>query len=220
MIHHIEKPRAKVAILIDGENLGAKFAGQLVTQAEKIGSLMIKRVYGNVTVLNGWNDVPGFRVVHSGTGKNAADILLAIEAVDLSYSDQIGTFVLASSDGDFGHLALRLREAGFDVIGMGEVKAGERFRKACTAFHELKQPACESNRPAPEHLDTQIHKVIDGGEGRRNLQIARLGQTMYRQHDVRISSLPEKNWRAYLTSKPDLYRCDDRGKNARVHLRD
>lgn len=212
-------PKKSVALLIDGENLSATFAGQLISRSCQQGPLVVKRVYGNAHVLNGWNDAPGFRIIHSGTGKNAADILLAIEAIDLSYSGQIGTFVLASSDSDFCHVAHRLREAGFTVIGIGEDKTVERFRKACTTFHELKQPACEAPPPAPSDLDKKIRKVIEGGTGQRSLRITSLGQTMYRQHDVRIGSLPQKNWREYLTSKPDLYHCDVKGKNARVHLR-
>lgn len=213
-----ESFQSGVALLVDGENLSSKFAGRLISQSLKYGSLTIKRIYGDASLLNGWNDAPCFRVVHSGTGKNAADILLAIEAIDLSYSRRIGTFVLASSDGDFSHIAHRLREAGFRVIGVGEAKAGERFRKACTHFHEVKLPTAEATRLGLSELDAQIYDVIICGTGQRNIPIASLSALMHRRFEVRISSRPEKTWRRYLTSKPDLYRCDDKGPNARVHL--
>lgn len=205
-----------VALLIDGENLGASFAGQIIAQAGRHGTLIVKRVYGNTAQINRWCEAPGFRVIHSGTGKNAADILLAIEAVDLAHSRQVSTFVLASSDGDFRHLAHRLREAGHNVVGVGDTKAPETFRQACSKFHELKGPRAEGREPGK--FDAQIHTVIKGNSERRKLPVASLNGLMRKQYDIKISELPEKTWRKYLESKPDLYRCDAKGPDAHVEL--
>jgi len=81
--------------------------------------------------------------VHAGCGKNATDVLLAIEAVALSHSGMAEVFAIATSDHDFSHLALHLRERGFDVIGIGEEKAPETWRRACTRFHEIGEKAAE-----------------------------------------------------------------------------
>ena len=67
-------------------------------------------------------------------GKNAADIALAIDAVDLTYRERLDGFLLVSSDSDFTRLAQRLREGGFAVFGFGESKAPRAFRSACHRF--------------------------------------------------------------------------------------
>lgn len=200
-----------VALLIDGENLSSSFAGKLIVQASRHGPLVVKRVYGNATLINGWCEAPGFRVVHSGSGKNAADILLAIEAVDLAHSGQVNTFALASSDGDFCHLAHRLRESGLNVVGLGDLRAPEKFRKACNKFHEL-------NHPNLDTLDDQIHTVIKANSETRSFPIAGLNGPMRNKYNTNISKHPKKTWRKYLESKPDLYRCDEKGPGANVEL--
>ena len=73
-------------------------------------------------------------------GKNAADLALAIDAIDLFHTGGIEGFCLVSSDSDFSHLALRLREHGVMVIGYGERKAPASFRRACDRFIELVPP--------------------------------------------------------------------------------
>ena len=70
-------------------------------------------------------------------GKNAADIALAIDAVDLSYRARLDGFLLVSSDSDFTRLAQRLREGGFAVYGFGESKTPRAFRSACYQFAVL-----------------------------------------------------------------------------------
>lgn len=82
--------------------------------------------------------MPDYRLVHSGSAKNAADILIAPDAVDLRLSGKIDTFLIASSDGDFTHLATRLREYETKAVGIGQVKAPAVYRAACSAFLEMK----------------------------------------------------------------------------------
>lgn len=129
--------RPNVALLIDGENISAAFAGKIIVRAGREGTLVIRRVYGNATRIPAWDDAPGIRLVHTGTGKNAADIALTLEAAELSFDAQIDTFVIVSSDGDFTPLATRLRERGFRVVGLGEEKAPDGFRKTCSEWETL-----------------------------------------------------------------------------------
>lgn len=202
--------------MIDGENVSVSYANEMLRKASCHGPLTIKRVFGNTGRINGWCEQPGFRIMHSGSGKNAADILLAIEAVDLAHSDLVDTFILVSSDGDFQHLAHRLRESGFRVIGLGLDKAPETFRKACSEFHELR--GVQSTKPALDELDAQIHAVIRNASGRQSLPITSLNALMRNKHNIKISDRPEKTWRRYLESKPGLYHCGNKGQDAQVKL--
>ena len=68
------------------------------------------------------------------TGKNASDITLVIDAMDLLHSGRFDRFCLVSSDSDFTRLAARIREHGIDVFGFGEQKTPESFRQACRRF--------------------------------------------------------------------------------------
>jgi hypothetical protein len=179
-----------------------------------LGHITIKRVYGDAARLNRWGSAPGFRLVHSGSGKNSADILLAIEAVNLAHVSNIDAFAIATSDQDFSHLAHHLRERNFKVIGLGEMKAPEAFRKACTEFFELAAKPV----PAPkklDDLDKKIHKLIGKAP---KMHIATSGRMMNKNYGVKISEHPMKKWPTYLAAKPDLYDCDPKGPEACVRL--
>ena len=212
-----KEPSAQVAVLIDGDNLSPAFAGTILHHAARFGGLRIKRVYGNATRLGGWLDAQGVRVIHAGQGKNAADILVALDAVDLLHQGQIDHFILASSDSDFSHIAHRLREGGAIVTGIGCAKAPESFRQACTSFHEIGTPPCRPDIQMSE-LDRQIYHVITKENGRQSVLLNSLNAQMRRHFDVKISQRPEKTWGRYLKSKPELYRCEGGGQDVRVVL--
>ena len=156
----------------------------------------------------------GFRPILAGAGKNAADCLMCIDAVELALSGEFNAFALASSDGDFTHLAHRLRERGKVVLGLGEAKAPKIFRKACTAFVELAgvdRPTAAIPSPACSPLDVEIRSMIAthsrNGAGMRLVELA---PKMHSAHGVRISQQPERTWRAYLAARPAMYDLDPR----------
>lgn len=205
-----------VALLIDGENIPNQFAGKIITLSAKRGPLVVKRVYGNVTLIHGWEKAPGIRSIHTGTSKNSADMLLSIQAVELAHSSPVATFVIASSDGDFAHLAHHLVERGHTVVGIGEQKAPEAFRKACTHF-EIVTPAppCAMAKMSP--LDQKIVALIRANGG--GMRMSDLNAPMRNSHNFKISDHPrEKTWRAYLLSRKDVYDCDPKGPEALVRL--
>ncbi len=205
-----------VALLIDGENISVAFAGQILVRASKTAHPSVKRVYGNAAQITGWDAAPGFRLMHSGSIKNGADILLSIDAVHLSHTEQIDTFAIATSDQDFSHLAHHLRERGFQVVGIGEEKAPLAFRKACSTFHELSEKT--ENLPKNlDKLDRQIHQLIFKAP-KREMQISLLNSHMKKEFEVKISEHPLKNWRKYLESKSHLYQCDPKSPVAKVRL--
>jgi uncharacterized LabA/DUF88 family protein len=102
----------------------------------------VRRIYGDFSSARskGWADVLSRRAIIPQqqfaytTGKNASDITLVIDAMDLLHSGRFDGFCLVSSDSDFTRLAARIREQGIDVFGLGEQKTPEGFRQACRRF--------------------------------------------------------------------------------------
>lgn len=210
-----------VAVLVDGENIGSRHAAAIRHIAAGRGAADILRVYGDVAQLSGWQETPGFRVIHSGPGRNSADMLLCVDAMELAFSGRIGTILLVSSDADFTHVAWRLRDRGLRVVGVGEAKAPEGFRAACTAFETLDAPRETGDPACPvTSLDRQIRTVIAGNSTNgQGVPVAFLSQIMHQRHGVRIRSRPERTWRAYLMARQALYDLDPRSPEARVRFR-
>jgi hypothetical protein len=210
---------------VDGENIHADHADAIRRIAMENGCPDVLRVYGNATLLPGWQLAWGFRLIHSGTGKNAADVLLAIDAVELVLQHTFSTVLIATSDGDFTHLALRLREWGLHVIGAGEAKAPPTFRGACTSFIQLgveNKTVVEKvdDRIAISALDRTIRDVIAAHSRKgQGMRIAALSSVMRTQHQFQIGTCGEGNWRAYLLARPLLYELDPRGPDAKVRFK-
>ncbi len=132
----------RFAVLIDADNAQAAFIEALLAEVARYGEATTRRIYGDFTSnqLGQWKKViqphaikPVQQFAYT-TGKNATDGALIIDAMDMLYTGRYDGFCLVSSDSDFTGLALRLREAGLMVIGFGERRTPEAFRKACHRF--------------------------------------------------------------------------------------
>ena len=132
----------RLAVLIDGDNTTPLIIEALLAEIAKYGSATVKRAYGDWTTpnLKGWKEAINTHAIQPmqqfayTTGKNATDIALIIDAMDLLYTGNLDGFCLVSSDSDFTRLAARIREQGIDVYGFGERKTPESFRQACRRF--------------------------------------------------------------------------------------
>ena len=132
----------KLAILIDGDNIPAKYVNEMLQETTKYGTPTIKRIYGDWTNprLTKWkgilldNAITPVQQYAYTIGKNATDSAMIIDAMDILYSGKVNGFCLVSSDSDFTRLATRLREAGMTVIGIGEKKTPNPFIVACDRF--------------------------------------------------------------------------------------
>lgn len=151
------EPRTpRLAVLIDADNASPRIAAGLFEEIAKIGEASVRRIYGDFsgTRLKGWADVLATHAImpHQNfaytTGKNASDIALVIDAMDLLHSGRFDGFCLVSSDSDFTRLAARIREQGVDVYGFGEQKTPESFRQACRRFVYTENLLPEA--PAPD----------------------------------------------------------------------
>ncbi|WP_281825624.1 NYN domain-containing protein [Jannaschia rubra] len=211
-----------VALFVDGDNLSPDHASRIAAFAARQGSADIRRVYGDVTRLGGWRDAPGFRTIQAGCGKNAADVLLCIDAMEVALTGRAATVIVASSDGDFVHLAQRLREGGIHVVGMGTPQAPAAFRDACHRFEVLALEGVAAPARFPvTPLDRDIRAMIGANSIKgRGMPVAALGAQMHKKHGVLLDKLPGGNWRAYLSARPALYDLDPRGPDARVRFRE
>lgn len=132
----------KLAVLIDGDNIPSAYVKEMMEEIAKYGNPTIKRIYGDWTKpnLSKWkkllleNAITPIQQYGYTTGKNATDSAMIIDAMDILYSEKVNGFCLVSSDSDFTRLATRLREAGMNVIGIGEKKTPEPFIVACDRF--------------------------------------------------------------------------------------
>jgi uncharacterized LabA/DUF88 family protein len=137
-----ESRTRRLAILIDADNTSPRIAAGLFEEVAKFGEASVRRIYGDFSGqrLKSWADIlqkyaiDPYQQFAYTTGKNASDIALVIDAMDLLHSGRLDGFCLVSSDSDFTRLASRLREQGADVFGFGEQKTPESFRQACRKF--------------------------------------------------------------------------------------
>lgn len=141
----------RLAVLIDADNAPRGTLAGIMQEVAIYGTPTIKRIYGDWTgpYIAGWknslleNAVTPIQQYSYTTGKNSTDSAMIIDAMDILYTERVDGFVLVSSDSDFTRLAIRLREAGMTVFGIGEKKTPEPFRVACDKFiyiENIKQP--------------------------------------------------------------------------------
>ncbi len=193
----------RYAVLIDADNVAAKYTKNILDELSNYGIATYKRVYGDWTRPNlaGWknmaldNAITPVQQYSYTTGKNATDSAMIIDAMDILYSNNVDGFCIVSSDSDFTRLAIRLRESGKHVIGMGEKKTPKPFSTACNAFKYLEVLAEEEVQPNEvdkvemKTLESAIIRIIaENANLQEEINIGELGsrlQGRYPDFDVR-----------------------------------
>jgi hypothetical protein len=157
----------RFAVLIDADNTSPQIAAGLFEEVAKFGEASVRRIYGDFSNqrLKSWTGIlqkyaiDPYQQFAYTTGKNASDIALVIDAMDLLHSGRFDGFCLVSSDSDFTRLASRLREQGADVYGFGAQKTPESFRQACRRFiyteNLLPQTPVSNSSAAPKSKSLQ-----------------------------------------------------------------
>ena len=156
------------ALLIDADNISAKYIKPILTELSKYGVITYKRIYGDWTSTqhSSWKDellknsITPIQQFSYTQGKNATDSAMIIDAMDILYTNDVDGFCIVSSDSDFTRLVSRLRESGKMVIGMGENKTPEPFRKACDKFTILENLLIEQElgQSKPEDVHDKLSK--------------------------------------------------------------
>ena len=160
----------KLAVLIDAENISTKYIDVILSEANNLGDVIYKRIYGNwttpqmaswrTTILN--NAIQPIQQYSNTTGKNSTDSALIIDTMDLLYQSNLDGFCIVSSDSDFTRLASRLRESQKYVLGMGESKTPRSFVSACNKFLYLDVLLEEAENEADtETTDAAKPAIID-----------------------------------------------------------
>lgn len=194
------------ALLIDADNVSAKYIKPILTELSKYGNITYKRIYGDWTSTqhSSWkeellkNSIMPIQQFSYTQGKNATDSAMIIDAMDILYTNDVDGFCIVSSDSDFTRLVSRLRESGKMVIGMGENKTPEPFRKACDKFTILENLLSE-NSPGShaeshdtftkEKIENAIIKmIIENQDSNKPTGLGEVGSrlvSLYPDFDVR-----------------------------------
>ncbi len=153
---------ANIALLIDADNAAPSGLDAVLTVLAELGSVNIRRAYGNWSKagLKGWSAIVHRYAIEPQQqfditkGKNATDMKITIDAMDLLYSGRVDGFGFMTSDSDFMPVAMRIRQNGLPVYGFGSNLTPEGFRQACTRFIDLNAIADkETENGAPQTVD-------------------------------------------------------------------
>jgi uncharacterized protein (TIGR00288 family) len=152
-----QAPNRRIALLIDADNVSHSKIAMILAELSKYGTANIRRAYGDwgSNSLKGWKDklhdfaIRPIQQFSYSAGKNATDIALVIDAMELLYTQELDAFCIASSDADFTPLIMQLKANGHDVYGFGARKTPGPFVNACTTFL---------------YLESLEDKAVDEGE--------------------------------------------------------
>lgn len=180
------------ALLIDADNVSARYIKPILTELSKYGNITYKRIYGDWTNTqhSSWKDellknsITPIQQFSYTQGKNSTDSAMIIDAMDILYAKDVDGFCIVSSDSDFTRLVSRLRESGKMVIGMGENKTPEPFRKACDKFTILENLLSEKGL---EEGGEESHDVL----GREKVEDAVIKMIMENQDNNKQTGLGE-----------------------------
>lgn len=180
----------RVALLIDSENVSDVYLEDIIKEIPKYGKLVIARFYGDINKISSkWRDkaldfaIKPYHQYNYASGKNAADMAMALDALTIKYDDKADTFFIVSSDSDFTPLAMTLKELGATVIGIGdENKVTKAFRSACSEFKYFQYFDKEDTKDTYNLEDSNIRVIIENiiienGENNR-MQLSRVGDIL------------------------------------------
>ncbi len=165
-----DRDRPLLAVLIDADNVPARHAANIMREVATIGEPALRRVYGDWSNdhIKGWKEpihalgLVARQETSNTTGKNATDIGLVIDAMDILHSGKFDGFVIISSDSDFTALVNRLREDGLTVIGIGEAKTNPALRNVYNRFilvENLKDESETDESPAQPKAKTEMNRA-------------------------------------------------------------
>jgi hypothetical protein len=192
-LHLTLTPRPRVAILVDGDNVPHSAVSEIEAKAAALGNPILRRVYADMGLRKDWAAETDYLATHCTTsaGKNRADIQLVIAAMDIAHRSLATHFLILSDDRDFGPLVAHLREIGMTVEWAGKPKPTPK-------------PIAVPIPPKTKMLsavDQRLHAVFQAQKPSLSLQT--LGSQM-KQGTV-LEQTQKATWRAYLSTKPDLY---------------
>lgn len=163
-----------IALLIDSDNLSIDYYDIIMNELEEIGTIRYKRVYGNFDGSNPWtknaikNGITPIQAFAPVKGKNATDMVMAIDAMDIFYTGTVSAFCLATSDSDFARLAQRLKEGGMYVVVAGKEQSPESLNNSCNKFLMLDKLYEMSKASKDSGLNSELIVSIEEPKADKN----------------------------------------------------
>ena len=160
----MKKEEISIALLIDCDNISHNCIEGIINELSKYGVINIKNAYGNwkSPKLKGWEEklhefaIQPIQQFDYTKGKNATDIAMIIDAMDILYSQNMDAFALATSDSDFTPIVMRILRNGHKVFGFGEEKTPEPFINACSQF--IKTESLAENVKSSKYIKKELRK--------------------------------------------------------------
>jgi hypothetical protein len=218
----VTEARPAVALLIDADNAALGSLDRVAAALAEHGDLTVRRAYGNwfKSALKAWEpelNRRGIRPVQQSDpvkGKNATDLALVIDAVDIHHTIQPDVYALVSSDSDYAPLAQFLRERGAKVIGFGRANTAESFRAACTVFVPIPDEPAGESKPKPTR-QPGLPELLTGAIGRNaNTQgwarVSAVANYMRLHHGQSAKDHGKATWTKVLEGLPG-YELDKKG---------
>jgi uncharacterized LabA/DUF88 family protein len=171
-VDHDAAASARIAVLFDADNISPKKAEAILDELAKYGTPTIKRAYGDFSSqrLSGWTkelNARAIRAIHQNAytvHKNSTDSALIIDAMDLLYAGNVEAFAIVSSESDFTGLALRLRESGRTVYGLGRRRTPQSLQNACDKFIALEVLGEDEADEGDEGDPVDVKEAQDDGD--------------------------------------------------------
>ncbi|MFC6706677.1 NYN domain-containing protein [Flexivirga alba] len=202
------------ALLIDADNAALGSLDQVLAALADHGELAVRRAYGNwfKSALKAWDpelNRRGIRPVQQSDpvkGKNATDLALVIDAVDLHHTIRPDVYALVSSDSDYAPLAHFLRERGATVIGFGRANTAQSFRVACTVFVPIDDAPAGRSKPEPKRQPT-LPELLEGAIARNAdkqgwARVGAVANHMRQHHGQSAKDHGKATWTKVLRSLP------------------
>lgn len=201
---------SRFAVLIDADNVSVKYIKIILDELSKDGIATYKRIYGDWTnpALISWkstlldNSITPIQQYSYTTGKNSTDSAMIIDAMDILYEDKVDGFCIVASDSDYTRLALRLRESGKKVLGIGEKKTPQPFIVACDKFIYLEILAKSAESEEKEEHEEREEKSREESKGRKKTASAK-------KTEQKVSKLDKKFIKLLKTTVEDV--ADENG---------
>ena len=195
----------KIAMLIDADNTQLAKLELVIQEVNTLGRIVVKRAYGNwkKDALKRWEGeikrlaIKPEQQFDYVSGKNATDMALVIDTIELLHREIYDAFVIVASDSDYTPLAIHLREQGVYVVGVGEKKTPEAFRKSCDEFiylENLGAPTVAAVAPVPAKTRTETKS----GKSKKTKQTKAEAEAVAKAEDINeIHMLLRTAWDKY-----------------------
>ena len=203
-----------VALLVDADNAALGSLDLVLAVLAKHGEVTIRRAYGNwfKATLKAWDPQlsrRGIRPIQQSDpvkGKNATDLALVIDAVDLHHTVRPDIYALVSSDSDYAPLAHFLRERGVKVLGFGRANTAVSFQAACTSFTAIADPVADKPKPEPKRAPS-LSELIAGAITKKAdkqgwARVNAVANHMRQQHGQAAKDHGKATWTKVLKALP------------------